>query len=404
VNVTNQNGCVGTDQVLVSVSSLLDPVIVAGGPVTFCAGGSVTLDGGAGYANYQWSTGATSQTITVSSAGLIELIVVDQFGCTGSDDEIVSLLQLPNAVIQPTGPIQICSSDTITLAASNTFASYQWGPGGQTSSSIEVWQTGTYTVTVVDPNNGCIATSTPVSVTVNNTTAPTIVPSGATEFCNGGSVSLTVVPGPYSEYLWSSGSTTPSIVVTQTGNYGVTVLDANGCIDSTLLGNPIFIEVWDPEPVVEQQVAILVVVNGPFQQYQWYFNGAPIPGATGSQHTPANSGNYYVVAWDLNNCSGNSFNIEYTFTGITDLSDKYDIRVYPNPTNGSFTLEVDFGQRITGIVSLVDVTGRSIMVPEKLVEVSSIRRQFDIEHLSLGVYYLRLVTDEGVAVKSIIRN
>lgn len=404
VNVTNQNGCVGTDQVLVSVSSLLDPVIVAGGPVTFCAGGSVTLDGGSGYANYQWSTGATSQTITVSTAGLIELVVIDQFGCTGSDDEVVSLLQLPNAVIQPTGPIQICSSDTITLSASNTFVSYHWNPGGQTSSSIEVWQSGTYTVTVVDPNNGCVATSTPVSVIVNNSTPPTIVPSGVTEFCDGGSVSLTVVPGPYSEYLWSSGSTTPSIVVTQTGDYGVTVLDGNGCLDSTLLGNPIHIEVWNPEPVIEQQGANLVVVNGPFQQYQWYFNGAPIPGATVGQHTPASSGNYYVVAWDSHDCAGNSFIYEYTFTGIADLSDRYDIRVYPNPTNGSFTLEVDFGGRITGTISLVDITGRGIMVPEKLVDVSSIRRQFNIEHLSLGVYYLRLITDEGVAVKSIIRN
>ncbi|MCF8465744.1 MAG: T9SS type A sorting domain-containing protein [Flavobacteriales bacterium] len=404
VNVTDQNGCVGTDQVLVSVSSLLDPVIVAGGPVTFCAGGSVTLDGGAGYTNYQWSTGATSQTITVSTAGLIELTVVDQFGCTGTDDEVVSLLQLPNAVIQPTGPIEICSSDTITLSASNTFVSYQWNLGGQTTSSIEVWQSGDYTVTVVDPNNGCVATSAPVSVTVNNAVSPTIVPSGATEFCNGGSVSLTVVPGPYSEYLWSSGSTTPSIVVTQSGDYGVTVLDGNGCIDSTLLGNPIHIEVWNPEPIIEQQGANLVVVNGPFQQYQWYFNGAPVPGATSVQHTPASSGNYSVEAWDSNGCSGNSFNIEYTFTGITDLSDKYDIRIYPNPTSGFFTLEADFGSRITGTIYLVDITGRGIMAPEKLEEVSSIRRQFDIENLSLGVYYLRLVTEEGVAVKSIIRN
>jgi len=404
VNVTDQNGCVGTDQVLVSVSSLLDPVIVASGPVTFCAGGSVTLDGGAGYANYQWSTGATSQTITVSSAGLIELVVVDQFGCSGSDDEVVSLLQLPNAVIQPTGPIQICSADTITLSASNTFVSYQWNPGGQTSSSIEVWQSGTYTVTVVDPNNGCVATSVPVSVTVNSSTPPTIVPSGPTEFCNGGSVALTVVPGPYGEYLWTSGSTTPSIVVTQTGDYGVTVLDANGCLDSTLLGNPLHVEVWNPQPIVEQQGQILVVVNGPFQQYQWYFNGAPIPGATGAQHTPVSSGNYYVVAWDSNDCSGDSYNIEYTFTGVADLSERYDIRVYPNPTNGTFTLEVNFGERITGTISLVDVTGRGIMIPEQITDVSSIRRQFDIEHLSLGVYYLRLMTDEGVAVKSIIRN
>jgi hypothetical protein len=153
-----------------------------------------------------------------------------------------------------------------------------------------------------------------------------------------------------------------------------------------------------------QQGDTLVVVNGPFVQYQWYFNGNPIPGAVADFHVPAQSGNYYVEAWDGNDCSGNSFNIEYTFTGITDLTNIYDIKVYPNPTNGTFYLEVDFGKHVTGEVSLSDITGRAIMVPEKVSDVSSIRRQFDIEHLSLGVYYLRLMTQDGVAVVSVVRN
>ena len=404
VDVTDQNGCTGTDEVLVSVSALLDPVVVADGPIIFCAGDSVMLDAGTGYSSYQWSNNSNNQTITVSTSGVFEVTVVDQYGCTGTDDEIVAILQLPNAVIQPSGTIAICSADTVTLSASNTFASYDWNPGNATSYSIEVWQSGTYTVTVVDPNNGCVATSDPVVVTVNNTIPPTIVPSGPTEFCDGESVSLSVAPGPYSSFLWSSGSTTPSIVVTQTGDYGVSVLDANGCLDTTLQGNPLHVEVWDPTPVVEEQGDTLVVVNGPFPQYQWYFNGAPIPGATTGFHVPDSSGNYYVMAWDENDCQGNSFNIEYTLTGIADLSNLYDIRVYPNPTNNYFTLEVDFGKRVSVTVSLFDLAGRAIMTPESISAVSSIRRTFDIEHLSLGMYQLQLVTEEGVTVKSIVRN
>jgi hypothetical protein len=339
-----------------------------------------------------------------STPGVFEVTVVDQFGCFGSDDEIVSVLQLPNAVIQPSGTIAICSADTVTLSASNTFASYEWSPGLQTTPSIEVWQAGTYAVTVVDPNNGCEATSDAVVVTVNSSVAPTIVPSGATEFCVGESVSLSVAPGPYSSFLWSSGSTTPSIVITQTGDYGVTVLDANGCLDSTLQGNPLSIQVWDPNPQVVLQGDSLVVANGPFQQYQWYFNGGPIPGAIADFHIPTESGNFYVEVWDENDCQDGSSNIEYTFTGIADLGSLYDIKVYPNPTNNFFTLAVDFGKRISGTISLMDMTGRQIMTPENLADVSSIRRTFDMEHLALGVYQLRLVTNEGVAVKTVIRN
>jgi len=404
VDVTNSNGCVGADEILVSVSTLLDPVVVANGPVIFCDGDSVTLDAGSGFLNYSWSNGSNDQAITVFTPGVFEVTVVDQFGCSGSDDEIVSVLQLPNAVIQPSGPIAICSADTVTLFASNTFASYEWSPGLQATPSIEVWQAGTYTVTVVDPNNECEATSNAVVVTVNSSVPPTIVPSGATEFCAGESVSLSVDPGPYSSFLWSSGSTTPSIVVTQTGDYGVTVLDANGCLDSTLQGNPLSIQVWDPNPQVAEQGDSLVVANGPFAQYQWYFNGAPIPGAIVDFHVPNESGNYQVIVWDENDCQGSSSNIEYTFTGVADLGSLYDIKVYPNPTNNFFTLEVDFGKRISGTISLMDMTGRQIIIPENLADVSSIRRTFDMEHLAMGVYQLRLVTNEGVAVKTVIRN
>ena len=183
------------------------------------------------------------------------------------------------------------------------------------------------------------------------------------------------------------------------------MLDANGCLDTTLLGNPLSIQVWDPNPQVAEQGDSLVVVNGPFVQYQWYFNGAPIPGAIADFHIPTESGNFYVEVWDENDCQDGSSNIEYTFiSGITDLGSLYDIKVYPNPTNNFFTLEVDFGKRISGTISLMDVAGRQIITPENLSDVSSIRRTFDMEHLAKGVYQLRLVTQEGVAVKSVIRN
>src|SRR5690606_13347119 len=91
VNVTDANGCIGSDNIAVTVSALLDPVIVASGPLSFCAGGSVTLDAGAGYDSYLWSTGDQSQSVTVSSSGVVELQVWDEFGCNGSDEAIINV-------------------------------------------------------------------------------------------------------------------------------------------------------------------------------------------------------------------------------------------------------------------------------------------------------------------------
>ncbi|MBI1288676.1 MAG: HYR domain-containing protein [Flavobacteriales bacterium] len=403
VQVTDGNGCVGTDNISVTVAGLLDPVIVASGPLNFCSGECVTLDVGAGYATYQWSTSDQGQSITVCNSDEIEVTVTDQFGCNGSDQVVVATMQLPNAVISPSGPIEVCSGDSVTLNATANFTNYVWSPGTQNTPSIVVTQSGSYSVTVEDPNNGCTATSDPVEVIINSSVPPTIVASGPTEFCFGESVSLSVQPGPYNSYLWCSGSTTPSIVVTQTGDYCVTVLDANDCLDSSLVANPLHVEVWHPQPQPVQQGDSLLVPNDPFASYQWFLNGAPIAGATNYIYVPASSGNYRVEVTDDNGCIATSYNLEFTFTGIMDLEAKYQVEVYPNPTLGEFVLQANFGGTMDVTITLSDVAGRDLLAPEFVSSVSSLRRTFDIASMSGGVYYVKIVTDEGSVVKPIMK-
>jgi len=69
----------------------------------------------------------------------------------------------------------------------------------------------------------------PVQILVNPLpVAPVIQSAGAVAFCEGDSVVLSV-PGGYSTYLWSSGETTPSITVYDTGTFYCTVSDFIGC-------------------------------------------------------------------------------------------------------------------------------------------------------------------------------
>ena len=101
-----------------------------------------------------------------------------------------------------------------------------WSPGGATTNSITVSPatTTTYTVTVTG-TGGCTNAASKI-VTVSTPTA-TITADGPTTFCSGGSVTLTANAG--ASYLWSTGATTQSILVTTSGNYSVTVTDANNC-------------------------------------------------------------------------------------------------------------------------------------------------------------------------------
>ncbi len=73
----------------------------------------------------------------------------------------------------------------------------------------------------ISPNCVFIANMPSLVVTVFATPDDTI--------CEGDSATLSVMPLPAASYLWSTGETTESIIVTQSGSYFVTVTDTFGC-------------------------------------------------------------------------------------------------------------------------------------------------------------------------------
>ena len=84
VTYTDGLGCVSTDDIQVDIS--VGSANVNLGPDTLlCDGASVMLDAGAGFSSYDWSTGETTQMITVDTAGDYSITVTDANGCTGID-------------------------------------------------------------------------------------------------------------------------------------------------------------------------------------------------------------------------------------------------------------------------------------------------------------------------------
>jgi uncharacterized delta-60 repeat protein len=138
-----------------------------------------------------------------------------------------------SATINQTGPLTGCVGDSILLS-SNTDPSftYQWNKNGipvsgATSNSFYPTQSGSYTVTIYQ--NNCPVTSAGISVTMNALpSVPSITSSGTIVPCSGGSMTLSA-PGGLTSYLWNTGATTSSIIVSQSGNYSVTVSNSAGC-------------------------------------------------------------------------------------------------------------------------------------------------------------------------------
>lgn len=218
-----QGGCSGTSNTIsVTVNSNPTSTITNNGPLTFCQGGSVTLDAGAGFASYAWSNAATTQTINATTGGAYS-VTITQNNCSASSSASVTVNSNPTPTVTANGSTNICAGNSVTLDAGAGYASYLWS-NNATTQTIGANSTGNYTCTVTQ--NGCSGTSNTVSVTVTDPT-PTVTASGPLTFCTGGNVTLDAGTG-YTSYAWSNSASTQSINVSSAGIYTVTVVK-NGC-------------------------------------------------------------------------------------------------------------------------------------------------------------------------------
>lgn len=219
VTVSDTNGCLATASA--NVVARPQPVVGISGDTYLCMGQSGTLTATGGN-TYAWSTGATTPSIPVSHGGTYSVTATDTHGCSNSAS--VSVTSLENLSIA--GNTSFCNGQSTTLSVANGTGSYLWSTGA-TTSSIPVSQAGLYTVTVTLPN-GCTS-SVSASVSVAPTPVPTIL--GNTTICQNQTTTLTANGGI--SYIWSNGSTTNSITVSQSGVYAVTATNAEGCSAST---------------------------------------------------------------------------------------------------------------------------------------------------------------------------
>ena len=202
-----------------------------------CTNGSstVTASGTQGPYAYQWSTGATSQTISGLTAGMYQVQVTDGQGCVKNFTTFIQ--QNPFITVQTTETDATCQQNDGSAFAfgqgGNPPYSYAWSNGQTTQEATGLFANTSYQVVVTDVN-GCIGngyvylnSSTPITVTQSTTPSSCTSPTG--------SISLNATGGtqPYT-YTWNTTSNpnTPTHNNLSQGNYSFTVSDAQGCIRS----------------------------------------------------------------------------------------------------------------------------------------------------------------------------
>ncbi|HYK02088.1 MAG TPA: carboxypeptidase regulatory-like domain-containing protein [Thermoanaerobaculia bacterium] len=312
------------------------PSITPDGPVTFCTGGSVTLESSSAAGN-QWYldgetiVGATGQQHVALVAGVYTVSLTEN-GCESlpSDPVTVTINPIPQTPeITPGGPTTFCDGDSVTLTSSSA-AGNQWHLGGNpiggaTAQQYVATAAGDYTVVVTE--NACpSAASTAVSVTVNSTPTPTITPGGPTTFCTGGSVTLTSSSATNNQWYLNGGllggETNQTYIATGSGDYTVIVTE-NSCPSAPSAATTVTVNPIPATPTITPggpttfcDGGSVTLTSSSASGNQWYLGGNPIDGATAQQYVATDDGDYTVVVTETGCASAPSSATAVTVTPL----------------------------------------------------------------------------------------
>lgn len=254
--VTDANQCLITSNPATVTVNPLPPLNVTVSPNPICSNTPITLSSGlTGSYMVTWFDGFMMPVGSGLSLSLGTLMpgpytysatATDMFtGCTASQTVNFVVEPAPSVTITNSNPSGICSPNTITLTAIGAppTVNYLWDVG-VTTPALTVFSSGTFSVTVTDPANGCQATAS-ATATVFPKPDLSMLPIGCASGCINPDADTIHGPPGLSSYLWTINgvpvATTQNIGLTPAlmpaynvpyiiGLHGVTT---NGCMDST---------------------------------------------------------------------------------------------------------------------------------------------------------------------------
>jgi hypothetical protein len=387
VTVTAIGGCTAIASAVVNTFGC--PTITLATSVTnaLCYGengsATVTPSGGASPYSYLWNTNDTTATIS-APAGNYSVIVTDSLGCANSTALTITQPSILTATTSAMAEIchEACDGEASVIYFGGVEPySLLWNNGDTLNDLIGLCP-GEYSVTLTD-TNGC---STLDSITVM--AGLLLMPELEDLFlCYGEEGLLTVGGDIFETYLWNTGETTNSILVSADDTYSVSVTK-DGCSATAEAEVDINSELM--LEISRLSDTLTAIINGGTKPYLYLWSN----GDTTDQIVPTEYGEYTVTIIDSIGCSIID-TIEFTVS-TTNIS-KLSVKIYPNPVNSIIYL--DLPTAVTeGDISLYDLHGKRVL---RAPITSS---EIDVNGFISGTYLLRILTNDAVFMTKVIKN
>jgi hypothetical protein len=350
---------------------------------TVCAGQSVTLTATAGSSTV-WSTGATTQSITVSQAGTYTATVTTYCGTAASAPFVLTVNPTPNAPVADNDTV--CVGQTATLTAAGTNLVWYDDQGNQVGTGAS------YTTPT-------ITASTDYYVEDMNVTQGTNSLVGPVDNSIGGGGNFTGDQWLVFDVLQPMKLNSVKVYALGAGDRTLQILDQGGNLVKqgtfTLPDGESRIQLdWDIPGGSDYEFR---TVGTP----DMYRNNAGVSypyndplGAVSITSSSAGGDYYYFYYdWDITVGYSECVGPQTMVTAVVDCATPVDnidmtnvISVYPNPSNGAFTFEVIMPEEANLTYSVVDMVGKQVYSRELQGIDGIYKESVNLENVAPGIY------------------
>ena len=387
--------------------------IITSTATSFCTGSSQLLNSTV-EGTYQWFKdgtaigSATSQSYSAPDAGLFTLRYTNGTGCAAFSNGI-TLTTNTTPGLPTVSPVNYCIAGTATAltataSAGNTIKWYTAATGGAGSTTAPI-----PTTTVAGATDyfvsqtsaaGCESQRAKITVTVgSNPVAPTVLPF---IYCSGSTAAaLTATATAGNSLLWynaatgGNGSATapiPSTTAVGSFDFFVSQLAGAGC-ESPRAKITVTINATPAKPTITKDASGNLVSSATTGN-QWYLDGVAITIATTATYKPLASGNYTLKTTVGNCTSPFSDNFNYVVTAVSNLSIDQYVKLFPNPSRTSLTIQYKLGSMTQVSVVVLDAKGKTVLQQRNLQNGTAL----NLLNLASGTYFVKLMDKNGATL------
>ncbi|AOC93253.1 hypothetical protein BB050_00097 [Flavobacterium anhuiense] len=370
---------------------------------------------------YLWNTGATTEVLKNAVPGTYSLTVTDFNGCT--INKSISFIAPPHLDASETIKMPTCylGSDAkiiVTPIAGTAPYTYLWNTGEKTN-TLSNAPAGAYSIEITD-SRGCKILR---SYAVVDPPKDVIYLGEDVTLCYKQSLTINgTVDDDKATYAWTSDkgfkSTNPIITVSEPANYTLTVTNKLGCqatdtINISSQESDISAEfIMSSQVFVNEKFIIVDISNPKADKIEWKLPSEAIVTNNNGDYAEMSfpkAGEYDItINTEKGRCTASQTKTiivtegEYVDPDNTDLQKKFDIKLYPNPSNGIFTVDATLDKVMSASVKVYNLNNNVVIDSKSGTGKDTYSFNFSLNGLSAGIYFVLFESQQGTKLRKLI--